>query len=74
MKKSTILSILCGLVIVVTTIVMIFRLSFVADNYCAHVGEWSLDVYSATLFTSIIYATIIIVFTILLVIINIHKK
>ena len=74
MKKSTILSIICGLVIVVTTIVMIFHLSFVADNYCAHVGEWSLDVFTAVLLSSIVYATIIIVFTILLVLINVFKK
>lgn len=74
MKKNNIASIICGLVIIITTIIMIFRLGFVANEQCLHASEWTLGVSDAVQMTTSIYGIIIIGFTIALVIINVLKK
>lgn len=73
MKKNKIISIICGLVIIITIIIMTNRLGTVAQNFCMHM-DWSLGVEGAVQTTAMFYGIIIGIFTIVLVLINTLKK
>lgn len=73
MKSSKIVSIVCGIGIIVATIVMIIRLGEVAQEYQFH-SDWSLGAVNAIKITAQSYGAVICFFTIILVVINVLKK
>ena len=74
MKKNKIVSIKCGIGIIITTIIMIIRLPLIAQEFSIHQTDWSLDVESAVRMTAIMYGVVICIFTIILVLANILKN
>ena len=74
MKKGKIASIVWGIGIIITTIMMIIRLSIVADEFSMNQLVWTLDVKTAVQMTGIFYGIVIGIFTIILVLINVLKK
>lgn len=73
MKKSKIVSIICGLGIIITTIIMIIRLPLIAQEHSIH-QDWTLGVKGAVQIMSTMYGAIICIFTIILVLVNVLKK
>ena len=73
MSKSKIVSIICGLGIFITTILMVIRLGKVAYDHSMH-PEWSLGVSSAVQITAGLYGIVICIFAIILVVLNLLKK
>ena len=74
MNKSKIVSIICGLGIIITTIIMIINLPLIAQENSLHQNDWSLGVKLAVQIMSTIYGVIICIFTIILVLVNVLKK
>lgn len=73
MNKSKVISIMCGLGIIITTIIMIFNLKNVAYEHSMH-PEWSLGVSNAVQIVAIIYSVVICIFTIILVLTHLLNK
>lgn len=73
MNKSKVISILCGLGIIITTIIMIFNLKNVVYEHSMH-PEWSLGVSNSVQIVAIIYSVIICIFTIILVLTHLLNK
>ena len=74
MGKNKIASIICGIGIIITTIIMIIRLGMVAYEHSLHQLDWTLGVEAAVQITGIFYGIVIGIFTIVLVLINILRK
>ena len=73
MKKSKIISIILGLVIIITTIIMVFHLGNVAYEHSIH-SDWSLGVVGAVQITATLYGIIICILSSILVLINLLGK
>ena len=73
MKNKKKISIICGILIIVVLITMIFRLGMVAQEFSNH-PEWSLGAEGAVKITSIPYCVVISIITIVLVLINVREK
>ncbi len=73
MKKSKIISIICGIGILATIVIMIINIGNVALEFCSH-NDWSLGVESAVRIHALVYGIIIGVFTTILVVLNLLKK
>ena len=77
MEKKTrgnkIITLICGLGIIITTIIMSIRLEILAYDYSMH-PERSLGVAGAVQITAIQYGIVICIFTIILVLVSILKK
>ena len=74
MSKGRAISIISGLGIIITTIIMIFHLGKVAQMHLIHQNKWSLGVVGAVQITATLYGIVICVFSIILILINIFIK
>ncbi len=72
MNKTKIATIIAGLGIVITTIIMIVHLEKVCYQYCMH-PERSLGAWNAVRITATVYGGIICFLTIVLVGLNVRK-
>ena len=73
MKKSKLISIILGLLIIVTIILMVFHLENVAYEHSIH-DDWSLGVVGAVQITATLYGIIICILSSILVLINLFGK
>lgn len=73
MSKNKIISIISGLGIIITTIIMVIRLGNVAYEHSMH-PEWSLGVSLAVQITATLYGIVICVFAVILVLSNLLKE
>ncbi len=74
MSKSKVISIISGLGIIITTIIMIIHLGKVTQEHLIHENEWSLGVVGAVQTTATLYGIVICIFDIILVLTNVLKK
>ena len=73
MSKSKIVSIISGIGIIVTTIIMVIHLKKVCYEHVMH-PEWSLGAWNAVQITATLYGVVICVFAIILVVLNLFEK
>ena len=73
MNKSTTITIILGVAIVITTVIMIIRLGLVAKEFSMH-PEWSLSVVGAVQVTAMFYGIIMFILTMFLVLVNVLKS
>jgi len=69
LKGNKILTIISGLGIIITTIIMIIHLGNVAYEHSIH-QDWTLGVVGAVQITATLYGAIIFVFTIIMILSN----
>ena len=73
MKKSKIISIILGLLIIVTIIIMVSNLGNVAYEHSIH-DDWTLGVVGAVQITATLYGILIGILSSILVLINLLGK
>lgn len=73
MNRSRNISAICGLGIIITTIIMVIHIGKVAQEHSMH-PDWSLGVIGAVQITATLYGIVICIFAIILILTNILKK
>ena len=74
MEKRKIISIVLGITIIITAIIMPFHLKQICYEHVLHAEEWSLGAWNAVQIVATIYSIIISVLTLILAFINVLKK
>ena len=74
MRKKKIISIILGIVIIITAVIMPFHLKQICYEHSIHQEEWSLGAWNAVQISATLYSIVICVLTLILVLLNVLKK